>query len=325
MKPDETKNTIGSSSIAGKEKNFKLDKKKGRYLIVLIVVLVAVAALLYLKPTTSDKEIPDNVDFYSDLDSSVAVFKSEDKKDPQAQTATSESTSAPEANKAAESAPEANASATELPPAPEANKAAESAPEANASSTELPPEPEANKAAESASEANAGSTELTPDPDAFKKDYVTTKEQQEKQLSDLYHNAINGKTSEQDSQQNISYEGQQVMIPYNEGEQTKIYLYKNFSVKIFLGKQKNQKDITTLDYFINGSDDGDSYKLRLLPNNVLLLSKNTNVESWGGTDLFVTTGGKNYTFILLNATTPSERTDSIRYISNTKKSTIVKK
>ncbi|QBY46574.1 hypothetical protein QE197_22140 (plasmid) [Arsenophonus nasoniae] len=292
MKPDENKNTIGSSFIAGKEKKFKLDKKKGRYLIVLIVVLVAVAALLYLKPTTSDKEIPETVDFYSDLDSSVAVFKSEDKKDPQAQTATSESTPAPEAN---------------------------------ASSTELPPALEANKAAESASEANAGSTELTPDPDAFKKDYVTTKEQQEKQLSDLYHNAINGKTSEQDSQQNISYEGQQVMIPYNEGEQTKIYLYKNFSVKIFLGKQKNQKDITTLDYFINGSDDSDSYKLRLLPNNVLLLSKNTNVESWGGTDLFVTTGGKNYTFILLNATTPSERTDSIRYISNTKKSTIAKK
>lgn len=315
MKPDETKNTIGSSSIAGKEKNFKLDKKKGRYLIVLIVVLVAVAALLYLKPTTSDKEIPENVDFYSDLDSSVVVFKSEDKKDPQAKTATSESTPAPEAN----------ASSAELPLAPEANKAAESAPEANASSTELPPAPEANKAAESASEANVGSTELTPDPDAFKKNYVTTKEKQEKQLSDLYHNAINGKTSEQDSQQNISYEGQQVIIPYNEGEQTKIYLYKNFSVKIFLGKQKNQKDITTLDYFINGSDDGDSYKLRLLPNNVLLLSKNTNVESWGGTDLFVTTGGKNYTFILLNATTPSERTDSIRYISNTKKSTIVKK
>ncbi|WGM03337.1 hypothetical protein [Arsenophonus nasoniae] len=279
MKPDENKNTIGNSFIAGKEKKFKLDKKKGRYLIVLIVLLVAVAALLYLKPTTSDKEIPDTVDFYSDIDSSVAVFKSEDKKDPQAQTETSEST----------------------------------------------PAPEANKAAERASEANAGLTELIPEPDAFKKDYVTTKEQQEKQLSDLYHNAINGKTSEQDSQQNISYEGQQVMIPYNEGEQTKIYLYKNFSVKIFLGKQKNQKDITTLDYFINGSDDGDSYKLRLLPNNVLLLSKNTNVESWGGTDLFVTTGGKNYTFILLNATTPSERTDSIRYISNTKKSTIVKK
>ncbi|HGJ5862960.1 MAG TPA: hypothetical protein ACHBZ9_05440 [Arsenophonus nasoniae] len=315
MKPDENKNTIGNSFIAGKEKKFKLDKKKGRYLIVLIVLLVAVAALLYLKPTTSDKEIPDTVDFYSDIDSSVAVFKSEDKKDPQAQTETSESTPAPEAN----------ANSTELPLAPEANKAAESAPEANASSTELPPAPEANKAAERASEANAGLTELIPEPDAFKKDYVTTKEQQEKQLSDLYHNAINGKTSEQDSQQNISYEGQQVMIPYNEGEQTKIYLYKNFSVKIFLGKQKNQKDITTLDYFINGSDDGDSYKLRLLPNNVLLLSKNTNVESWGGTDLFVTTGGKNYTFILLNATTPSERTDSIRYISNTKKSTIVKK
>lgn len=315
MKPDETKNTIGSSSIAGKEKKFKLDKKKGRFLIVLIVVLVAVAALLYLKPTTSDKEIHDNVDFYSDLDSSVAVFKSEDKKDPQAQMATSESTLAPEAN----------ASSTELPLAPEANKAAKSAPEANVSSTELPPAPEVNKAPETASEANAGSTELTSDPDAFKKDYVTTKEQQEKQLSDLYHNAINGKISERDSQKNINYEGQQVVIPYNEGEQTKIYLYKNFSVKIFLGKQENQKEIKTIDYFINGSDNNDSYKLRLLPSNILLLSKNTNVESWGGTDLFVTTGGKNYTFILLNAPTPSERTDSIRYITNNKKSITTKK
>ncbi len=81
-------------------------------------------------------------------------------------------------------------------------------------------------------------------------------------------------------------------------------------MKIFLPTIEAVKE---LNYFINGSDHDDHFDIKLLPNNILLLSKKPSSEVWGGTDLFITHGKQNYTFILLSAKNPDERTDSIHY------------
>ncbi|WP_338885806.1 hypothetical protein [Xenorhabdus sp. TH1] len=330
MKSDETKTTGNSSIIGGKQK-FKFSKKNGRFIIVLIVVLAVIAALLYFKPSDTKGEITENVDFYSDIETNVPVFNNEDKTktegvtakdgegaqgeaEAEVQTASIEPTAAPTTESAPESVPEAKTAST----APVTENTPQALTTIPTATVGLAPDLAEENAPQTTPEAQTPSTELAPALDAFENDDIKNKEKQDKALTELFNNAKNGKTAMQE-EQNINYEGKQLVIPYNEGEQIKIYLYKNFSVKVFLGKQPNLKgkDIKKLDYFINGSDNDDSYKLRLLPNNILLLSKNTKVENWGGTDLFVTAGNKNYTFILLNAPTPAERTDSIRYTTNT--------
>ncbi len=276
-------------------------------MIAVAVSAGAIAAFVLLKPATDATEI--DVNYYSDVETSIPVFNNPKEAEPESNSAE-------------------NVAKTDTVTGDVAKTLSEAVEEHSGDTEKQNPsdsEQSINDMLEHVSEAatsvvehtQALSTNFTGQPpapaaqelsDGYYSNQAPTQQQDFKNVFDA---ALEERNKRTENDQNLDYVGRQLTIPYAPNSQTKVYLYRNFAVKIFLPAQSEA--VKELNYFINGSDHDDHFDIKLLPNNILLLSKKPSSEVWGGTDLFITHGKQNYTFILLSAKSPDERTDSIHY------------
>ncbi|HIH7467300.1 TPA: hypothetical protein ACYSPB_002821 [Yersinia enterocolitica] len=308
---DVSSNTKKNESKKGL--GFLLNKKS---MIAVAVSAGAIAAFVLLKPATDTTEI--DVNYYSDVETSIPVFNNPKEAEPESNTAENVA-------KTDSPASEVKSDTITSDVAKTLSEAVQEHPDVTEKQNPSDNEQNINDMLEHVSEAatsvvehtQALSTNFTGQPpapaaqelsDVYYSNQAPTQQQDFKNAFDA---ALEERNKRNVNDQNLDYVGKQLTIPYAPNSQTKIYLYRNFAVKIFLPAQSEA--VKELNYFINGSDHDDHFDIKLLPNNILLLSKKPSSEVWGGTDLFITHGKQNYTFILLSAKSPDERTDSIHY------------
>ncbi|EML9903512.1 MULTISPECIES: hypothetical protein [Morganellaceae] len=311
---DVSSNTKKNESKKGL--GFLLNKKS---MIAVAVSAGAIAAFVLLKPATDATDATEiDVNYYSDVETSIPVFNNPKEAEPESNSAE---------NVAKTDSPTSEAKSDTV--TGDVAKTLSEAVEEHSGDTEKQnpsdSEQSINDMLEHVSEAatsvvehtQALSTNFTGQPpapaaqelsDGYYSNQAPTQQQDFKNVFDA---ALEERNKRTENDQNLDYVGRQLTIPYAPNSQTKVYLYRNFAVKIFLPAQSEA--VKELNYFINGSDHDDHFDIKLLPNNILLLSKKPSSEVWGGTDLFITHGKQNYTFILLSAKSPDERTDSIHY------------
>nr|WP_282559971.1 hypothetical protein [Providencia rettgeri] len=308
---DVSSNTKKSESKKGL--GFLLNKKS---VIAIAVSAGAIAAFFLLKPATDTTEI--DVNYYSDVETSIPVFNNPKEAEPESNNAENVAkTDSPTLEVKSDTVTvEVAKTLSEAVKEHSGDTEKQLASDSEQKNNEML-EP-VNEAATSVVEhTQALSTDFTGQPpapveqelsDVYYSNQAPTQQQDFKNVFDA---ALEERNKRHENDQNLDYVGKQLTIPYAPNSQTKVYLYRNFAVKIFLPTQSEA--VKELNYFINGSDHDDHFDIKLLPNNILLLSKKPSSEVWGGTDLFITHGKQNYTFILLSAKNPDERTDSIHY------------
>nr|WP_294350451.1 hypothetical protein [Providencia sp.] len=308
---DVSSNTKKSESKKGL--GFLLNKKS---MIAIAVSAVAIAVFVLLKPATDTTEI--DVNYYSDVETSIPVFNNPKEAKPESNSAENVAKTDSPASEVKSDTDTGDVDKT-LSEAVQGHSGDTEKQEISDSEQRINDMLEhVNEAATSVVEhTQALSTNFTGQPpapadqdlsDVYYSNQAPTQQQDFKNVFDA---ALEERNKRHENDQNLDYVGKQLTIPYAPNSQTKVYLYRNFAVKIFLPAQSEA--VKELNYFINGSDHDDHFDIKLLPNNILLLSKKPSSEVWGGTDLFITHGKQNYTFILLSAKKPDERTDSIHY------------
>lgn len=108
----------------------------------------------------------------------------------------------------------------------------------------------------------------------------------------------------------LNYTGSALKVEYKAQQQDTIYLYSTFAAKIFLLPTDKGDEISAY------LSDEKGWQLKLLPGGILRVQRSDNKASWSqATDLFIVAGKRTYSLILQGVGEPSERTDSLRYIT----------
>lgn len=108
----------------------------------------------------------------------------------------------------------------------------------------------------------------------------------------------------------LNYTGSALKVEYKAQQQDTIYLYSTFAAKIFLLPTEKGENISAY------LSDEKGWQLKLLPGGILRVQRSENKASWSqATDLFIVAGKRTYSLILQGVGEPSQRTDSLRYIS----------
>lgn len=105
-----------------------------------------------------------------------------------------------------------------------------------------------------------------------------------------------------------NYKGQASVVPYELQSQNTVYVYGNFSAKVYLLPiAKNEKIRSYL-------ADSKGWEVTLLPDNIIRINRSPNKAAWtDATDLFLISGKRTYTIILQAVGEPQQRTDTLRY------------
>ncbi|MBP1428720.1 hypothetical protein J0A81_20660, partial [Providencia rettgeri] len=236
---------------------FLLNKKS---MIAVAVAAGAIAVFVLLKPATDTTEI--DVNYYSDVETSIPVFNNPKEAEP-------ESNSAENVTKTDSPASEVKSDSVTGDVAKTLSEAEQEHSDVTETQNPSDSEQSINGMLEHVSEAatsvvehtQALSTNFTGQPpapaaqelsDVYYSNQAPTQQQDFKNVFDA---ALEERNKRLENDQNLDYVGKQLTIPYAPNSQTKVYLYRNFAVKIFLPAQSEA--VKELNYFINGSDHDD--------------------------------------------------------------------
>jgi len=106
----------------------------------------------------------------------------------------------------------------------------------------------------------------------------------------------------------INFTGNSREVEYHIQDQNTVYLYDEFSAKVYLlPLGKGEKVNAYL-------SDKAGWQVSLLPGNIVRINRAVNHSNWSpATDLFLVAGNRTYTLILQAVNRPELRTDSLRY------------